>query len=127
MRREGKDMLLIFTSPFCDPCRALAPNLVRWTREMAGLPNVVLLSRGTAQDNLAKMKELGASRVLLQPDFEVAEAYDCTSTPSAVLVGADGLIRSELAVGGVAIKQLLSSSAKHPNLKPDGTKQLSIT
>ncbi|HEX4134599.1 MAG TPA: MauE/DoxX family redox-associated membrane protein [Bryobacteraceae bacterium] len=127
LRSEGKDILLIFTSPFCDPCRALAPNLVRWTREMNGLPNVVLLSRGTAQDNLAKLKEVGTSRVLLQPDFAVAEAYDVNSTPSAVLVGADGLIRSELAVGGMAIKQLLSSAAKRVNPQPERTKQLSIT
>jgi peroxiredoxin len=127
LRSEGKDILLVFTSPFCDPCRALAPNLVRWTREMNGVPNVVLLSRGTAQDNLAKLKEVGNSRVLLQPDFAVAEAYDVNSTPSAVLVGADGLIRSELAVGGMAIKQLLSSAAKRVNPQPERTKQLSIT
>ena len=43
-------------------------------------------------------------------NFEVAE--DCISTPTAVLIGADGLVRSSLALGGVAIKQLLSSSAK---------------
>jgi peroxiredoxin/uncharacterized membrane protein YphA (DoxX/SURF4 family) len=127
LRSEGKDILLLFTSPFCDPCRALAPNLVRWMRELNGLPNIVLLSRGTAQDNLAKLKEFGTSRVLLQPDFTVAEAYDVNSTPSAILVGADGLIRSELAVGGVAIKQLLSSGAKRENPESDRTKQLSIT
>jgi hypothetical protein len=41
--------------------------------------------------------------------------YDCISTPTAVLIGADGLIRSELALGGVAIKELLSSYAKRGN------------
>ena len=39
--------------------------------------------------------------------------YDCISTPSAVLIGADGLIRSELATGGPAIKQLMTSAANH--------------
>jgi hypothetical protein len=38
--------------------------------------------------------------------------YDCGVTPAAVLVGADGLIRSGLAVGGQAIRELVSSCAK---------------
>jgi peroxiredoxin/uncharacterized membrane protein YphA (DoxX/SURF4 family) len=113
---QGRDVLLVFSSPFCKPCEALASNLVRWMREMEGLPRIVLVSRGTVQENRAKLKEFEASRVLLQRNFEVAEEYDCESTPTAVLVGADGLIRSTLAVGGVAIKQLLSSH---------GTKQTS--
>ena len=112
LRKQGRDVLLVFSSPHCKPCQTLASSLVRWKREMEGLPNIVLVSRGDAQDNLAKLKEFGTSQVLLQRNFEVAEMYDCISTPSAVLVGADGLIRSELALGGVAIKQLLSSSAK---------------
>jgi len=112
LRKQGRDVVLIFSSPHCKPCQALASSLVRWKREIEGLPNIVLVSRGAPQDNLAKLKEFGTSQVLLQRNFEVAEMYDCISTPTAVLVGADGLIRSELALGGVAIKQLLSSSAK---------------
>src|SRR5262249_37967977 len=109
--REQGDVLLVFSSPFCESCAALVSNLVRWMREMEGLPNIVLVNVGTAQDNLAKLQEFDTSRVLLQPNFEVAEKYDCGTTPTAVLVGADGLIRSLLAVGGTAIKQLLSSYA----------------
>lgn len=109
---QGRDVLLVFSSPFCKPCESLASSMVRWMREMEGLPRVVLVSRGTVQENRAKLKEFEASRVLLQKNFEVAEEYDCELTPTAVLVGADGLIRSPLAVGGVAIRQLLSSSAK---------------
>jgi peroxiredoxin/uncharacterized membrane protein YphA (DoxX/SURF4 family) len=117
LRKQGRDVLLVFSSPHCKPCQALASSLVRWKREMEGLPNIILVSRGSAQDNLAKLKEFGTSQVLLQRNFEVAEMYDCISTPSAVLVGADGVIRSEIAVGGVAIKQLLSISAKTERAK----------
>jgi hypothetical protein len=74
------------------------------------LPNVVLINVGTAKDNLAKVTGFDASRVLLQPQFDVAEMYDCGVTPAAVLVGADGLVRSALAVGASAIEQLVSSS-----------------
>jgi hypothetical protein len=104
--------MLVFTSPFCESCVLLTSNLVRWISEMEGLPRVVLISCGTAQHNLAKLRGFEASQVLLQRDFEVAEAYDSSSTPSAVLVGADGLIRSQLALGGEAIRQLFFSTSR---------------
>jgi hypothetical protein len=112
LRAGGRDVVLIFSSPYCDPCAALALELVRWTKEIPGLPEIVLISRGTAKDNLTKLKAFDPSRVLLQREFEISEAYDCNSTPSAVLIGADGLIRSLLATGGDAIRELLSSSKK---------------
>jgi peroxiredoxin/uncharacterized membrane protein YphA (DoxX/SURF4 family) len=110
--RELGDVLLVFSSPFCESCQTLTSNLVRWIHEMKGLPNVVLINVGTAKQNLAKLAGFDASRVLLQPEFEVAEMYDCGVTPAAVLVGADGVIRSALAVGGPAIGELVSSCAK---------------
>jgi peroxiredoxin/uncharacterized membrane protein YphA (DoxX/SURF4 family) len=110
LRKQGHDVLLVFSSPYCPPCQALAPSLARWTREMEQSLNIVVISRGGKQDNLSKMKELDNLHVLLQPEFEVAEAYDCNTTPAAVLVGADGLIRSELAVGKEAIQALISGA-----------------
>jgi peroxiredoxin len=115
LREKHQNLMLIFTSPYCEPCQALAPLLVRWVGEMDCLPQVVLISRGTVADNLARLKEFGTLKVLLQQDFEVAEAFDITSTPTAVLVSAEGLIRSDLAMGAIAIKQLFSSCAKAAN------------
>ncbi|MGD1069683.1 MAG: MauE/DoxX family redox-associated membrane protein [Bryobacteraceae bacterium] len=106
LRTGGRDVILVFTSPFCESCVALTPKLVRAMREIEGLPSVVLISCGTAQANRAKLQGFEASQVLLQRNFEVAEAYDSSTTPTAVLVSADGLIRSELAMGGQAIEQL---------------------
>ena len=109
--RELGDVLLVFSSPFCESCEALTSNLVRWTGEKEGLPNVVLVNVGTARDNLAKLTGFDTARVLLQPRFDVAEMYDCGATPAAVIVGADGLIRSGLAVGGPAVRELVLSCA----------------
>jgi hypothetical protein len=122
--RDSKAAALIFSSPYCGSCAALTSELVRWMREMEGLPEIILISRGTVKDNLAKFKGFEPSRILLQREFEVSEAYDCTSTPSAVLVGADGLIGSELAVGGAAIEQLLSSFAKRERQPSPGGRGL---
>ena len=112
LREQGTDLLLVFSSPYCEPCRALAPKLVRWTRELEGVLNIVLVSRGGVRDNLAKLKEFDPARVLLQRDFEISEAYDCTATPTALVVGADGRIRTELAVGRETIEELVTAWAK---------------
>ncbi len=106
---QGKAVLLVFSSPYCDPCRALAPKIGHWMRERQESLNIVVLSRGDVKDNLTKLKELEVSRVLLQPDLEVSEAYGCSATPAAVLIGTDGLIQSDLVVGGEAIKELIAS------------------
>ena len=113
---QGKTIFLVFSSPYCESCQALSPNISRWMREHEESLNIVLVTRGTAKENLAKLKDFEISQVLLQQDFEVAEAYDCESTPAAVLIGTDGLIQSDLAVGGPAIEQLIASSL--PRLAP---------
>jgi thiol-disulfide isomerase/thioredoxin/uncharacterized membrane protein YphA (DoxX/SURF4 family) len=110
---QGRDVMLVFTSPHCKACESIPPSLVKWARQLDRIPNIVLITRGTPEDIRPKLKDFGTSQVLLQRESEIAELYDCISTPSAVLIGADGLIRSELATGGPAIKELLSSAASH--------------
>jgi peroxiredoxin/uncharacterized membrane protein YphA (DoxX/SURF4 family) len=112
LRRSGRDVLLVFSSPYCPSCQALAPNLVRWKQELQGSLNIVVVSRGSRQENLEKLKEIENLDVLLQSDFTVAESYDCSSTPAAVLVGAGGLIKSDLATGKEAIQQMIAARRK---------------
>jgi thiol-disulfide isomerase/thioredoxin len=47
--------------------------------------------------------------VLLQEDWEVSEAYRVGGTPSAVLVGADGVVKSSVAGGPDAIRGLVAN------------------
>jgi len=115
LRAGDTPVLLIFSSPFCESCHALMPKLPGLAAEHADALRLVVISRGTVQQNLAKMKGSFTLPVLLQQDYEVAEAYDCRSTPAAVLVSADGEIRSLLAVGGPAIVQLIATSV-HPRV-----------
>src|SRR5262249_34686510 len=46
-----RPVLLLFGSSGCDPCAALAPDLVRWQREHAVLVSVVIVSSGTPEEN----------------------------------------------------------------------------
>ncbi len=94
LRASGKPVLLLFSSPHCDSCQALAPKLPGLAALHEQAFRMVLISRGSVQQNLAKMKDPGTLLVLLQKQGEVVDAYDCTSTPAAVIVDADGAIQS---------------------------------
>jgi hypothetical protein len=63
-----------------------------------------------AKETWAKLKEFALSRVLVQREFEISEMYGITSTPAALLVGTDGLIGSEIAVGREAIQELIATA-----------------
>ena len=101
---------MVFSSPHCEPCRALWPHLSRWMREHEASLNIVVVSHGLAKETLAKLKEFEVSRVLVQREFEISEMYGIISTPAALLIGTDGLIRSEIAVGRDAIQELITTA-----------------
>jgi thiol-disulfide isomerase/thioredoxin len=65
---QGKTIFLVFSSPYCESCQALLPNISRWMREHKESLNLkfVVVTRGTARENLAKLKDLEISQVLLQ-------------------------------------------------------------
>jgi uncharacterized membrane protein YphA (DoxX/SURF4 family)/peroxiredoxin len=125
LRDSGKTICLVFSSPHCESCRALWPFLGGWAREYDRALNIIVISRGASTENLAKQNNLDASRVLLQREFELSDAYGIAATPAAVLIGTDGRIQSRLAVGRDDIHQLISSAAKPSTEEaPPGDKPL---
>lgn len=124
---QGKPIFLVFSSPYCESCQALLPKLSLWMHEHSDSLNIILMVRGTAKENLAKLKDkdIDVARVLLEPAFEVAEAYDSTSTPAAVVIGPDGRIQSNLAVGHAAIQQLMASHANASSVQAQSSQDLS--
>ncbi|MBA2557304.1 MAG: redoxin domain-containing protein [Chloroflexi bacterium] len=110
LRVVGKPVMLIFTDPKCGPCNALLPEIERWQRQHADVMTLALVSRGTPEANRSKNTEHGLTHVLLQEDREVAKAYEAQGTPAAVLVRADGMIGSSLALGAEGIRSLVRST-----------------
>lgn len=106
LRGRGKPVLLIFSDPNCHACNLLLPDIARW--EELGSLTVVLISRGTAEANRAKLAGYDLAHVLLQDDREVSQAYDATATPTAVVVRQDGLTSSAPAPGVERIKALVA-------------------
>lgn len=107
---SGKVNFLVFSSPHCESCRALWPDLGRWSREYGQALNLIVVSSGSGTEKLAKQNGVEMSRVLLQQEFEISDAYGVSSTPAAVLVGGDGRIRSELRVGREEIQKLIGGA-----------------
>ncbi|HKZ26643.1 MAG TPA: TlpA family protein disulfide reductase, partial [Rubrobacteraceae bacterium] len=75
---------------------------------------VSLISRGDPEENRAKSAEHGVERVLLQQDWEVADAYQVDGTPSAVLVRPDGTIGSSLVLDYEAVEVLAAQAVGAP-------------
>jgi peroxiredoxin/uncharacterized membrane protein YphA (DoxX/SURF4 family) len=112
LRAPDKPVVLLFTDPDCGPCTALLPEIGRWQREHPDTLMVSLISRGTPEENRAKMAEHGVERVLLQEDWEVAEAYGVSGTPSAALVDPEGAIAGFVAEGPEEIATLVARLAE---------------
>ena len=103
---SGKPLLLVFTDPGCGSCTALMPGVVQWEREYGAHMEIVVISAGTVEENERKAAEYGLTRVLLQHDREVENAYGIGGTPGAVVVRPDGSIGSPVAPGVDAIRAL---------------------
>lgn len=117
-------VLLLFTSPTCGPCSHLMPAVAEWQREHAEELTIALLSAGEADVVRADAADHGLGNVLLDSDLAVYEAYEANGTPSAVLVGDDGMVATWLAAGSdwieSVVQQALSGIGRTPGL-PVGT------
>jgi thiol-disulfide isomerase/thioredoxin/uncharacterized membrane protein YphA (DoxX/SURF4 family) len=114
LRAAGRPVLVMFVEPSCGPCNALMPDVGRWQREHAASLTLAIISRGGVDVNRAKAAEHGLGAILLQNDFEVANAYLAPGTPSAALVQPDGTIGSPVAAGVEAIRALVAGVVGQP-------------
>jgi peroxiredoxin/uncharacterized membrane protein YphA (DoxX/SURF4 family) len=106
--RSEKPVMLIFVDPYCEPCAAFLPEVSRWQRDYDDRLGIALLSQGDVDENLPKAGATGVARLLLQEGREVADAYEASVTPMAVVVDTDGLIATRAARGPDRIRTLLA-------------------
>ena len=105
---RDKPVVLIFTDPNCGPCTDLLPDIGRWQQEHAEKLAIALISRGTEEENRAESSKHGLTNVLMQEDWEVAQAYQVNGTPSAVFIQANGKIGSPVVSGPEIIRTLIA-------------------
>ena len=110
---RGRRVLLVFTDPQCGPCEELAPHLVRLHRNHLddGL-RVMVVGRGNAEENQRKAEQYGYEFPVLLQDkkWKVSKEYGILATPAAFLIGEDGVITRDAAVGRDAILELIRDS-----------------
>lgn len=111
LKARGRPMVLVFSDPQCGPCMAMMLHLSSWQRQHDQAVSLVLVSRGTVDDNRAKPGLLRLNPVVLQADREVANAYLAHVTPSAVRISSDGKIASSLALGELDIAAQVQETA----------------
>jgi len=105
----GKTLMLLFSSPHCQYCVQLLPDIGKWMREEREWLQIALISRGTAEENREKVQGFGIDEVLLQKASEVADAYDSSSNPSAVLIDGEGKIVSQLITNSGEVRKLVET------------------
>lgn len=114
LRSADNPVMLLFTDPNCGPCNAMQPQIAAWQREHAASLTLAVITRGSADDNRAKVREHGISGVWLDEDLEVYGAYQAIGTPGAVLVDAQGRIASDIVGGADAIAGLVNQTVAVP-------------
>ena len=116
----GRPVLLLFTDPGCGPCEALMPDVSRWEREHAARLTIALIASGDEDRNREKAERHGLKGLLFQSEREVSDAYKAYGTPTAVVVGFDGLIASPVVGGAEAIGTLVAqTTGAVPNRRQD--------
>ncbi len=119
LRSPGRPVLLFFTDPGCDYCAEVLPEVGRWQDELADEVTIAIISCDDPEENRAMSNEHGLSRVLLEEDLEVSEAYRVSGTPSAILVTPDGTVGSFLAESAEEIESLVSQVATGAKVRPE--------
>jgi peroxiredoxin len=111
---RGKQVLLVFSSPECGPCSALAPRLEALHRNHTEA-KIVMISKGEAKENRIKAKQHGLTfPIVLQQQWEISRRYAMFATPIAFLIDEAGIISREVAVGVEPILALLAETPQAP-------------
>ena len=108
---RGLPVMLVFSDPQCGPCNQLMPAIAGWQKELEHKVTVAFVNRGDRAANEEKAQALGLKNVLLQAKDEVADRFEVYGTPSAVFIGADGLIQFPAASGSAPIENLFRKAS----------------
>ena len=121
LRARGKPVMLLFTDPDCEFCEELLPEVGSWQQQYAEKLTISVVGRGTVEENRSEVSEHGVESVLLQQDWEVADAYEVDATPGALIVSPEGNIASPVAEGPdeveALVEQLIRAHAQLPLLR----------
>ena len=121
---DGTPAVLIFVSTTCAPCVQLLSTLSRWQDTLSPRLPIAAVFAGERAEIDRLSDEHALSLVLAEERNDTFERYRLRATPSAVLVGPDGVVGESPAEGQPAIETLiraaLARSAPAPSLVQGG-------
>ncbi len=116
---RGRPVLVVFADVDCCACEALLPHVSRWQQALARRLTIALISDDEKKAARRVLCErYGIADVLLQRDFEMSDTYLMRGTPSAVIVGSDGLVASDTATGYQMIHALVRLALRRAATAP---------
>jgi methylamine dehydrogenase accessory protein MauD len=100
-----RPIALFFTDPDCTACEPVLPAIAGLQRE--GARTIAVMSRGSVAATRATRDEHDLRDVLVQAGDTISLDYRAYGMPSAVLIDADGLVASDVALGAAQVEELL--------------------
>jgi thiol-disulfide isomerase/thioredoxin len=109
---QGMPVVLVFASQSCGPCVQMLPELIRWSETLAGRLTFALIESGVEDpDGLqAQISHHGTILTVIDHERAVAEAYQVSATPTAILIDPDGHIGAAQTSGAGNIEGLIRSA-----------------
>lgn len=98
--------LLVALSPGCGPCTRIAPDLRVWEEQLGGVVAVRALFDADPE-RVAELAPAAAPYALYDLDLNVARVLRLFANPSAVLLGADGLLAGGPVEGEPAVRAMV--------------------
>ena len=101
---RGRARLVLILSPGCGPCIRIAAKLDEWDARLSPAAHVLAVypDESSARDSTGHAPGLAA----WEPDFNVRRVF-AVGTPTAILLGADGLLAGGPATGEDAVEALV--------------------
>lgn len=95
--------LLIFVSEGCGPCERVMDHAPEWLEELSPIMHVHFVLSRPLDGMRERTRERVGEVTLHDPEFTARQALDARGAPSAVLLGADGMLAGGPVVGGTAV------------------------
>jgi hypothetical protein len=90
---------LLFIDPECDLCDEVLGELKSWKQAPWMYPRVQVIGCGTIEEHQAKAARFGIESILVQEDWEVADALGADNVPSLVFINPDNSLASQVVDG----------------------------
>jgi peroxiredoxin len=109
---RGERVLLVFSDPTCGPCDALARELAGLEANSSPAMRVVIISRGSIEENRLKATEHGLRfPVVIQQGWSISKLYGIFETPVGFLIDGEGVIERPVARGVEEVLELADVSS----------------